>query len=296
VSRAAVIAAFAAIYVIWGSTFLAIRWAVETIPPFATMSLRCLLGGAILLAVARARAPAFAWPTLRQWGGAALVGTLFFVGCHGVLAYAETRVPSGLAALFLATTPLFVPLLAWWLVGEGRPSVRMTAALAAAFLGVALLVVAQGVGGGLSTGDAALLLLSAFSWAVGTIALRLVPVPESPLIAAATPLLAGGLILAAIAVALGEPADLGAISGKSAGGLAYLVVAGTVAAFAAYVWLLHHVEPSRVATFGFVNPVVAVLLGWALAGEPIGAGALVATAVIVGAVAVVVTEREPGAA
>jgi drug/metabolite transporter (DMT)-like permease len=293
---AAVVAAFAGIYVVWGSTFLAIRYAVETIPPFAMMSLRCLLGGAILLTIARVRDPGFAWPSRRQWAGAAAVGALFFLGCHGVLAYAEQRVPSGLAALFLATVPLMVPVLAWWLA-DGRPiSLRTGLALLAAFGGVALLVAVQGASGGLSVGDALLLLACSLSWALGTIALRLVPVPASPLAAAAAPLLAGGAVLGIVAASIGERLTPAEVSGRSLGGLAYLILAGTVATFGAYVWLLRVVDPGRVATYGFVNPAVAVLLGWAIAGEPIGVGAIVSTVVIIAAVAVVVSERAPKAA
>jgi drug/metabolite transporter (DMT)-like permease len=286
--RAPVLASFAAIYLVWGSTFLAIRWAVETIPPFSMMAARCLVGGAILLAIGLLREGRVAWPTRREWGGAAVVGTLFFVVCHGVLAYAEQTAPSGVSALFLATIPLYVPLLAWWLAGDRRPSLRLTLSLVAGFAGVALLVAAQG-SGGVSLGDAALLLLSAFGWAAGTVATRLVPVPRSPLLGAATPLIAGGIILVAIALATGE--HTGHVSARSVVGLGYLILFGTVATFSAYIWLLRVVNPTRVATYAFVNPAVAVLLGWAVAGETFGAWAILATAVIVGAVAFAVTER-----
>jgi drug/metabolite transporter (DMT)-like permease len=295
---AEIAAAFAAIYLIWGSTFLAIRYAVETIPPFAMMAARCLLGGAILLGIGMARERGLAWPSRREWGGAVVLGALLFVGCHGVLAYAEERTPSGIAALCLATIPLFVPLLAWSLPGGTPPSRRRSLALAAGFAGVALLVASQGTGGGLHPADAVLLLLSALSWAAGTVATRVVPVPRSPTMGAAMPLLAGGVLLTVIALASGEltGASLDHVSARSAAGLVYLVVLGTVVTFSAYVWLLREVAPSRVATYAFVNPTVAVVLGWALAGESLTAGALVATAVIVLAVAVAVSEREPAAA
>ena len=288
------LAAFAAIYFVWGSTFLAIRYAVETIPPFAMMAGRCLLGGAILLGIAAVRERGIVWPTRREWGGALVLGAFLFVGCHGVLAYAEERVPSGIAALCLATIPLFVPLLAWALPGGAPPSRRRSVALAAGFAGVALLVASQGTSGGLHPADALLLLGSALSWAAGTVATRVVPVPRSPTVGAALPLLAGGVILTVIALASGELSggSLDHVSGRSAGGLAYLVVLGTVVTFSAYVWLLRQVAPSRVATYAFVNPVVAVVLGWALAGESLTVGAVVASAVIVVAVAVAVSERE----
>lgn len=287
-------AAFASIYLVWGSTFLAIRYAVETIPPFAMMAVRCLLGGGILLGIALVRERGIAWPTRREWGGALVLGAFLFVGCHGVLAYAEERVPSGIAALCLATIPLFVPLLAWALPGGAPPSRRRSAALVAGFAGVAMLVASQGTGGGLHPADALLLLGSALSWAAGTVATRVVPVPGSPTMGAAMPLLAGGAILTVIALASGELSGvrLDHVSGRSLGGLAYLVVLGTVVTFSAYVWLLRQVAPSRVATYAFVNPAVAVVLGWALAGESLTVGAVVASAVIVVAVAVAVSERE----
>src|SRR3954447_26392498 len=144
---APVLAAFGAIYLVWGSTFLAIRWAVETIPPLSMMAGRCLLGGGLLLLIWRLRDRSAPWPAPREWAGALVVGLLLFVGCHGLLAYLEQRVPSGIAALCLATIPLFVPLLAWLLTGVGRPAARMTAALVAGFCGVALLVAAQESGG-----------------------------------------------------------------------------------------------------------------------------------------------------
>jgi drug/metabolite transporter (DMT)-like permease len=291
---AEVVAAFASIYLVWGSTFLAIRYAVETIPPFAMMAVRCLVGGGILLALGLVRERAIVWPTRREWGGAVVLGSLFFVGCHGLLAFAEERVPSGVAALCLATIPLFVPLLVWALPGGTAPSQRRVVALVAGFAGVALLVASEGSGGGLRPAYAALLLLSALSWAAGTVATRMVAVPPSPTIGAAIPLLAGGAILTVIALASGElaPQRLDHVSARSAGGLAYLVVLGTVVTFSAYVWLLRHVAPARVATYAFVNPAVAVALGWAVGDESLSAGAVLATLVIIAAVAVAVSERE----
>jgi drug/metabolite transporter (DMT)-like permease len=157
----------------------------------------------------------------------------------------------------------------------------------AGFAGVALLVAAQG-SGGVSGRDAVLLLVSAFCWAAGTVATRLVPVPRAPILGAATPLLMGGLVLVVVALVAGE--HTGEVSTRSALGLAYLILAGTVATFSAYIWLLRVVNPSRVATYAFVNPAVAVFLGWAVAGETIGPGTILATAVIVAAVAFAVLE------
>src|SRR6185312_12714787 len=178
------VAAFASIYLVWGSTFLAIRYAVETIPPFAMMAGRCLVGGGILLALGLIRERDPEWPTRREWGGAVVIGTLLFVGCHGVLAYAEEKVPSGIAALCLATIPLFVPLLVWALPDGRPPSRRRVGAFVVGFAGVALLVVSQGTGGGLHPADALLLVGCALSWAAGTVATGVVPVPRSPVLGA----------------------------------------------------------------------------------------------------------------
>jgi drug/metabolite transporter (DMT)-like permease len=297
------VAAFAAIYLIWGSTFLAIRYAVETIPPYMMMSGRSLGGGLILLGLWRLREPGSPWPTASEWAGALILGWFFFVTGHGLLAREEQYVPSGSAALCAATIPLFVPLITWIVPAGRRPSGRTSAALAAGFVGVAMLVAAQGSGGGLAAVDAALLLLMALSWASGTVASQHVRVPTSPLAASALPLLTGGVMLAAVSLVSGEAGgfDAGTVSGKSLAGLAYLVVMGTAVTFSAYMWLLRHVAPTRVATYAFVNPAVAVLLGWAVAGESLSPGTLLATAVIIGAVAVAVSDRprpqlEPSAA
>ena len=203
--------------------------------------------------------------------------------------------PSALAALCVATMPLFIPLLMWWLADGHRPSARTATALGAAFGGVALLVAVQGAQGGLSVWQATLLVWTALSWGLGAVLTRLVPLPNSPLAAAGAPLLAGGVALAAIAVLSGELSGFGDVSARSVGGLLYLILFGTVLTFGAYIWLLRVVSPSRVGTHAFVNPVVAVLLGWLLAGEAISAGTLGATAVIVVAVAVVILDREPAA-
>jgi drug/metabolite transporter (DMT)-like permease len=291
---AELVAAFAAVYIIWGSTFLAIRYAVETVPPFAMVAARCLVGGGILLGIALVRERGLNWPTWREWGGAFVLGGFLFVGCHGLVAYAEQRVPSGTAALCLATIPLFVPLLVWALPGGAPPSRRRAAALVGGFAGVALLVASQDAGGALHPVDALLLLVSALSWAAGTVATRVVPVPRSPVVGAALPLLAGGVLLGVVSLASGEltRSQLDHVSARSALGLVYLVVFGTVVTFSAYVWLLRVVSPSRVATYAFVNPAVAVLLGWGLAGESLSVGAVLASVVIVAAVAVAVSERD----
>jgi drug/metabolite transporter (DMT)-like permease len=287
-----VTAAFAAIYLVWGSTFLAIRWAVDTIPPFPMMALRCLLGGAILLGIWRLRDREAPWPGRGEWLASAGVGALLFVGCHGLLAREEQFVPSGISALCLATIPLFVPLLSWGLLASGHPSRRTATALVAGFAGVTLLVGGTG-GSHLAAVDAAVLLFTAFCWAFGTVASRRLPVPDPPLAAAALPLLTGGVMLLALSFVSGEATAFHAsdVSSRSVVGLLYLVGMGTVVTFAAYMWLLDHASPTRVATYAFVNPVVAVFIGWAIGGEQISTATIAAAAVIVAAVAVAVSDR-----
>lgn len=288
-----VLVAFAAVYLVWGSTFLAIRYAVETIPPFVMMAVRCLLGGGVLLAIGFARDSRARLPTAREWVAATIVGLMLFACCHGLLAVTEQHVASGMAALCLATIPLFVPLLAWSTGTSARPTPRTAVALLAGFAGVALLVASRGGAGGLHAGWALLLLFTAFSWAAGTVATRHLQQPNSPLVAAAAPLLAGGVVLCVISLVSGEATSFHptTVSARSAGGLAYLVVFGTVCTFSAYIWLLRRVPPARVATYAFVNPIVAVFLGWALASESVSGGTVLAAVVIVAAVAVAVSER-----
>ncbi|MBI3711151.1 MAG: EamA family transporter [Proteobacteria bacterium] len=288
-----VVLAFAAIYFIWGTTFLAIRIGVETLPPFLMMAIRCLVGGVILVLLARPRASALWQP--RAWRDAFFIGGLFFVGCQGVLAEVQQRVPSGAAALFTATVPLWVPLLAWAAGVSGRPSRRTMLGLGAGFAGVALLIRVAGdpLTGHFTTVDVILLLVCPLSWALGTVASRFVATATSRTLTAGMQLFAGGLLLAIVAALRGEVAafDPAAVSLGSIASLGYLIVLGTVIAFNAYVWLLGTVAPSRVATYAFVNPVVAVLVGWALAGEAVTASMLAAMAIIVAAVAVTVTAR-----
>lgn len=288
-----IVLAFAAVYVIWGTTFLAIRYAVETIPPFLMMAARCLLAGAALVALSRPSRGAALTPA--HWRSAVIAGALFFVGCHGVLADVQQRVPSGLAAVFAATIPLWVPLLVWGAGLSERPSLRVAVGLVAGFAGVALLIHAarDPFAGAMSGRDALLLLFSAFCWAAGTAAVRGMSLPPSPMLSAGLQLLCGGMLLLLLSAVRGElwAFDIGAVSPASLAGLGYLIVFGTLVTFNAYVWLLGVVAPARVATYAFVNPVVAVFVGWAIADEALTPAALIAIAIIVLAVAATVTAR-----
>jgi drug/metabolite transporter (DMT)-like permease len=274
---------FFAIYVIWGSTYLAIRHAVETIPPLATAGVRHLIAGLIL----------FTWAggwrvrlTRAEWGASVVVGVLFFLVGHGTLHWAEQIVPSGIAALLVATEPLWVAVLMPPAQGA-RFTPRVVGGLLAGLVGVALLVPPESLqrGSAQLVGVAAIL-VGALSWSLGIWYSARAPLPRDPFLRAGTTLLCGAALLLVSSVVAGETArlDVGAISMASLAGLAYLIVFGSVVAFSAYYWLLQRRPATLVATHTFVNPVVAVLLGWLLAGEALTARILGATGLILAAV------------
>jgi drug/metabolite transporter (DMT)-like permease len=288
-----VVTAFAAIYVLWGGSYVGVGLAVETLPPFFMMAVRCLIAGAVLFAIALARTNP--WPGWREWRAAAIVGTLFFAFCHGTLAYAQQRVPPGLAALLMATMPLCVPLVSWLRPAGRRPSGRTMTGIGAGFAGVALLVLTREapVAGPVDLLHAAALLFAALSWAVGTVVSRELPLPASPVQAAGMEFLVGGGLLLVASAAIGEfdRLDPAAVSVRSLLGLAYLILFGSLLAFSAYVFLLNASTPERVATYAYVNPVVAVVLGWVMFGEAVTGSVLLAAVIILAAVAVTVGER-----
>lgn len=287
--RGLLVLAFLAVYLIWGSTYLAIRFAIETIPPLLMAAARNLLAGAVLFAWARRRAPSP--PTARQWRATALVGGLLLLGGNGAVVWAEQRVPSGLTALLVALVPIWMVLLDWWRQGGTQPGARVFVGLALGLAGMVVLVGPETFLGGTPVDHlgAAVLVVGTLSWAIGSLASRSADLPSSPLLATAMEMVAGGGLLLAAGTARGEwpLLHLGAVSMRSAFSLGYLVVFGSLVAFTAYVWLLRVTTPARVSTYAFVNPAVAVVLGWALAGEPLVPRTILATTVIVAAVAVI---------
>jgi drug/metabolite transporter (DMT)-like permease len=285
IGRARMLAAFAAIYIIWGSTPLSIALAVQTIPPFLMMAIRCELGGAILLALA-------AWggaspPPAATWVRALLGGVLLFVGCHGMMAWAEQTVSSGIAAVMLATMPFWFVLIDCVLPGAARPRLAAIFGLIPGFAGVGLIAWAEsGAKGGAGPVMLAVLLFGALSWCLGSLTGRGRPkaVPASQF--SGIQLVCGGVALLAVSAARGELAGFSPahVSPVSWGGMLYLALFGTVVAFAAYVWLLDHVPAALVSTCTFVNPVIAVLLGWAVLGEHVGVDMLAGSVLVVGSV------------
>lgn len=280
-------AAFAAIYIIWGSTYLTLALGLQTLPPFLLMGIRCLIGGTILYGYAMVKGAAT--PSITMLAIAAVCGLLFFVGCHGVLAYAQQSVPSGVAALLLATIPFWIVLLQVFIPGGERPTAVRAVLLVPGIAGVALIAWQEisSQASAVHLMDLILLLGASFSWAVGTVISERHSDKFASAGLAGLELLAGGVALAVISALSGELDTLqpARISAVSLGGLAYLILFGTVIAFAAYTWLLKRIAPSLVSTYTFVNPIIAVALGCTFLGESITTPILIGAAMIIVSVA-----------
>ena len=292
----AVWGALSIVYVVWGSTYLAIREAILTMPPFFMASTRFLIAGGVLYLVAVRRGDREAdRPGRTQWRAATIVGGLLLLGGNGGVVWAEQRIPSGTTALLVATVPL-------WMVVIGRAAfrervrVQETLGVLIGFGGIALLVVGSGSGsGGLNMAGVAAALVAPVCWATGSLYSRRAALPSRPLVSTAMQMLAGGVLLGIAGLVTGEVADVhpSQISLGSVVGLVYLIVLGSLVAFSTYVWLLRNAPISLVGTYAYVNPVVAVFLGWAFLDEIIRGTTLLAGAVIVVAVALIVTARRP---
>lgn len=279
-------AAFAAIYFIWGSTFLAIKVVVGHLPPFLMAGVRSLAAGAILLAWARLRRTS--WPGGRAWGYGIAAGTLMFLVGHGTLFWASQHVASGLAAVLASTIPLWIA--AFDGVGSGRgPRPGTVAGLALGLAGVVWLNLPSS-GAELAPGLSAVILAGAVAWALASVWYRGPRRPEAARLAAALPLVGGGALLLVTSIALGEPSRVGpgALNPTTVLAMAYLIVFGSVVAFSAYLWLLKEASPTAVSSYAYVNPAVALALGTAVGGERMPAGALLPVGAILGAVALIV--------
>jgi drug/metabolite transporter (DMT)-like permease len=285
--------AFAAVYLIWGSTYLAIRFAIQTIPPFLMAGTRFSIAGLILYLWCRINgAPR---PQRIHWRSATIVGGLLLVGGNGGVVWAETRVPSGVAALVVAIVPVWIALLDWFRPAGRRPGWQVTAGLAAGSMGL-LLLASPGdatLGARIDLIGAGVLLMATLCWATGSILAKHSPLPPSPLLGTGMEMLMGGLLLLLLGAFTGEipQVHLAAITQRSFLSLLYLTSFGSLVGFTAYVWLLKVGSPTRAATYAYVNPVVAVFLGWALAGEPITPRTIIAATVIVGGVVLITSAR-----
>ena len=286
-----VLLAFAIIYFVWGSTFLAIRVGVREVPPFLLAGMRFLVAGIVLYGWMRA------WgtpsPSAREWGGASLLAVLIFVLDYGLLFWAEQRVPSGIAAVMMATIPVFMALAEIVFLRTQRLTLRLGLALLVGMAGVAVLV-----GRTMSLGEAPVdtagacaLLVAAISWSVAASLSRKLPLPDAKAMSSGAQMLAGGVLLTFTAALLGEfrGFHVQAVSRGAWLALAYLIVAGSIVGFTAYVWLLHHESPTRVGTYAYVNPVVAVLVGYFLGGEAIGPRTIAGTLLVLVSVVVITT-------
>lgn len=297
-AKALLLAAFAAVYVVWGSTYLAIRVAIESLPPLLMAGARFLLAGTLLYAIMRLRGePA---PERRHWKSTALIGLLLLLFGNGAVVMAERTVPSGVAALLVAMVPMWMVLLEWLRPGGSRPTGRTLVGLVIGFAGMVLLVGPGGFVGGdrVDPFGAGLVLMGSLTWAAGSIYSRGAALPRSALLATGMEMAWGGVWLVLAGTVLGEwgTVDPSAFTSRSILAFLYLVVFGSLVGFTAYIWLLGVSTPARVSTYAYVNPVVAVLLGWALLGEPLNARILGAAAVIVAAVAVITMGKRPQAA
>jgi drug/metabolite transporter (DMT)-like permease len=299
-TKAALIAGFVTIYLLWGSTYLGIKIAVETLPPFLMAGARFLLAGALLTGWIAFTGSFKA--TRRQWIDNALIGGFLLLGGNGMVSWAEQKIPSAVATLVVSLGPLFIVLLDWAVLQFGHDKSRGSRPTPATFVGIALGIAGLAVllGPKLGEGSAQLdpwriggLVLACFSWSVGSIFTRYARKSAEPFTAAAIQMLTGGVWLALVSIANGEPAHFvwATVSSRSILAWAYLIVAGSLVGFTTFVWLMKHSTPARVSTYAYVNPVVAVFLAWWIAHEPVDTRMLFASAIIVAGVAIITASK-----
>src|SRR5579859_4530037 len=286
-----VLLAFAIIYFVWGSTYFAIRVGVREVPPFLLAAIRFLIAGTILCTWMRIRGTPS--PTMREWVGASLLAVLIFVLDYGLLFWAEMRVPSGIAAVMMATIPVFMALAEILFLRTQRLTLRLGFALLVGIAGVAVLVghtVSLGEAP-VDTAGACALIVASISWSVAASLTRKLPLPAAKAMSSGAQMLAGGVLLMFAAALLGEfrGFHVQAVSRGAWLALAYLIVAGSIVAFTAYVWLIHHESPTKVGTYAYVSPVGAVLVGYFFGGEAIGPRTIAGTALVLVSVVVITT-------
>lgn len=295
-SKAKLALAFAALFTIWGSTYLAIKFAVETIPPYLMSGARFTVAGAILYLIARLRGSPN--PTRREWTDGAVVGTLLLTCGNGVVGWAEQKVPSGITALLVASVPIWMVLIDWARPRGKRPNALVTLGLLLGLAGVGVLA-APGFGGESKPGvglGAAMLIVGSIAWAAGSIYSRQSARPESAQMSTAVQMLTGSVTLILVGILMGElnRFDAGAITAKSLFAWAYLVTFGAIIGFTAYAYVLRETTPAKASTYAYVNPVIAVLLGWAFANEPITMRTVVGAGIILAGVAMISLKKADG--
>ena len=286
-----ILLAFAVIYFVWGSTFLAIRVGVHEVPPFLLAAFRFVVAGLVLYGWMRLRGTPS--PTYREWAGASLMGTLIFLVDYGCVFWAEQRVPSGIAAVVLATIPVFITLLEIIFLRTQQLTLRLGLALVVGICGVAVLMSHS-----MSLGEvpvnragALALVVAAFTWSLATILSRKLPLPASKPMSAAAQTLTGGVLLLVLAAFTRELVGFHfqAVSWNAWFALVYLITAGSIVGFTAYIWLLHYESPTKVGTYAYVNPVVAVALGYLIGGEVVGPRTLLGTLLVLVSVITITT-------
>ncbi len=285
--------AFSIIYFVWGSTFLAIRVGVREVPPFLLASMRFFVAGVVLFGWMRLTGTPS--PSRREWVSASLLAVCIFVLDYGLVFWAEQRVPSGIAAVMMATITVFMALSEILFLRTQRLTLRLALALLVGMGGV-LVLVSRSLGLGeapIDTAGAVALVIAAVSWSIASALNRKLPLPESKGMSSGAQMLVGGILLAVAAAAFGEYRGfhIEAVSRGAWLALAYLIVAGSIIGFTAYVWLLHHESPTKVGTYAYVNPVVAVIVGYFLGGETVGPRTLLGTLLVLVSVVVITTTR-----
>lgn len=291
------IAAFAAVYIFWGSTYLAIKYAIETLPPFLMAGTRFVIAGGILLVIARFSKD-YETPKAAHWKTSFIVGTLLLLFGNGGVVFAEKYISSSLAALLVATEPFWVVLLSWLWLGKARPNIKTIAGLGLGFLGVYLLIGGQpahatDAGSSMQFLGAIAIILAAMAWATGSIYGLRAPVPKSAIQTSGMQMLSGGIVLFVVSFLSGEMFrfDIAQVSSNSVFGLIYLIIFGSLIGFTAYSWLLKNAQPSIVSTYAYINPVVAVFLGWMIANETFTTQMLIGAGIIVGSVALITSKE-----
>jgi drug/metabolite transporter (DMT)-like permease len=274
--------AFAIIYFVWGSTYLAIRIGVHEVPPFLLAGMRFVAAGVALYLWAIARGEST--PNQRQWASVSLLAIFFFVLDYGLVFWAEQRVPSGVTAVVMATIPVFIALSEMIFLRTQKLTVPLVSALAIGVGGVAVLISRSlNLGGApIDRAGVVALIVGSMSWSIASVFTRVLPLPSSKAMSSGAQMLTGGVFLVITAAALGEFRDFhpANVSREAWLSLIYLIVAGSIIGFTAYLWLIHHESPTKVGTYAYVNPVVAVLIGYFLGGEALGARTILGTLLV----------------
>ncbi|WP_051128150.1 drug/metabolite exporter YedA [Paenibacillus sp. HW567] len=285
--------ALLSVYVFWGGTYVGMKLAIETMPPFLMAGVRFFTAGVVLYVISRLSGAKR--PSGREWRSSAIVGALLLLGGNGMVAWSEQRVSSSIASLIVAAVPVWMMLFGWFGRGGKRPNTGIIAGIVLGLLGIAVLVLQPGKESGTATDMIGIitLLAASLSWAAGSMYSRSAQMPDSPLMSTAAQMLTGGVLLIVFSYFTGDwsKLDIPSISLRSYTALGYLIIFGSIVGYTAYIWLLKNADPTLVSTYAFVNPVVAVFLGWLLAGEQLTVNTLTAAVIIIAAVVLVTIFR-----